>query len=442
MKSITLSLILLFSIYSPSLKAQTLAFPGADGFGKYTTGGRNGKVIKVTNLNDSGPGSLRHAIQTKGPRIIIFDTAGTIYLKSDLKINEGNLTIAGQTAPGEGICIAGYPTKIHANNVVIRFVKFRLGDINKVEDDAFSGQGCDSLIIDHCSVSWSVDEAASFYRNKNFTMQWSLISHSLNNSVHSKGEHSYGGIWGGVKASFHHNLFANHKSRNPRFSGSSSTTNTHDELVDFRNNVIYNWGINSVYGGEKGKYNLVNNYYKPGPATSKERKSRIINPSIPYGKFYVSGNFILGDEKVSKDNWDGGVQCEEPLATKADKEFESGMNKTQTAIEAYKDVILYAGASKNRDIYDEYVIQQVISGTSTDGKKKNGIIDSQTEVGGFPNLKTFSKPVDTDGDGIPDDWELKHGLDPKVNDALLYTISSEYTNIEVYINDIVKDLIP
>lgn len=420
-----------------------MAFPGADGYGKYASGGRGGKIIKVTNLKDSGPGSLREAINTKGARIIVFDTAGTIYLKSDLKINEGDVTIAGQTAPGDGICVAGYPTKIHANNVIIRFMRFRLGDINKVEEDALSGQQSNNLIIDHCTVSWSVDEAASFYRNKNFTMQWSLISHSLNNSVHHKGEHGYGGIWGGVKASFHHNLIANHNSRTPRFSGSATTPNEENELVDFVNNVIFNWGINSVYGGELGRYNVVNNYYKPGPATSKSRKFRIVNPSVPYGKFYVDGNYMDGSNVISANNWNGGVQAENPLQAKADKAFETGMSKTTSAEIAYQQVIHFAGASKVRDGYDELIVQQVMTGIATDGKNKNGIIDSQTEVGGFPELKFYGKFADQDNDGMPDEWEIKMGLNPKDPiDGNKKSLSQEYTNIEVYINEIVKDLIP
>lgn len=443
MRNLTLLILGFLFLSVQGLNAQTLAFPSADGFGKYATGGRGGKVIKVTNLNDRGPGSLRAAIDAKGPRIIVFDTAGTIHLKSKLFIDNGDLTIAGQTAPGEGICIAGYPTKIRANNVIIRFMKFRLGDANNVEDDSFGGNDSDTMIIDHCSISWSTDEAASFYRNKNFTLQWCLISHSLNNSVHQKGEHGYGGIWGGMKASFHHNLFANNKSRNPRFSGSASTSNTKDELVDFRNNVIFNWGINSVYGGENGHYNVVNNYYKAGPATSPARKDRILNPSEPYGKFYVDGNIVEGNKIVSENNWNGGVQCDDPAASKHDRPFESGMLKSQPAIDAYRDVVLYAGASKNRDSYDKAVIDNVVKGIAVEGKHKNGLIDSPDEVGGYPVLKVFGKEKDSDNDGIPDIWEIRMGLNPKdASDAIKYTLSKEYTNIELYINELVNELTP
>src|SRR5690606_36124765 len=275
-----------------------LAFPGADGFGKFATGGRGGEVYKITNLNDAGPGSLREAVRKKGPRIILFAVSGTIALKSPLDINNGNLTIAGQTAPGDGICIRNYPLKVNADNVIIRYLRFRLGDETAIEDDAFKGSGQKSIIIDHCSISWSTDECASFYYNENFTLQWCIISESLNESVHAKGAHGYGGIWGGSKATFHHNLIACHTSRTPRFSGSSSVPNPPDELVDFRNNVIYNWSNNNTYGGEKGRYNVVNNYYKPGPATRKDKAGRILNPYQPYGKFFLSGNYLEGNDRI------------------------------------------------------------------------------------------------------------------------------------------------
>lgn len=414
-----------------------LAFPGAEGFGKYTTGGRGGRVIIVSNLNDSGEGSLRKAIRVKEPRVIVFAVSGTIALESPLDINHGNLTIAGQSAPGGGICLKNFATNIKADNVIIRYLRFRLGDESRQESDAFGGtNGRSGIIIDHCSVSWSTDECASFYRNRNFTLQWCIISESLNASVHSKGEHGYGGIWGGEGASFHHNLLAHHSSRLPRFSGSSSTLNSPEELVDFRNNVIYNWGHNNTYGGEKGRYNVVNNYYKPGPATRKSVRERIVNPSEPYGKFFVSGNYMAGSPEVTADNWKGGVQCDDPASAFEAKAFPVEEIPVQTAGEAYREVLEDAGASLWRDAVDERVVREVRKGTASYGEK--GIINSQKEVGGWPVLKQEPAPADSDRDGMPDKWERRKGLqagDP--SDASRYDLDKQYSNIEVYLNGLV-----
>jgi len=416
--------------------AQQLAFPKAEGFGQYATGGRGGLVYRVTNLNDSGEGSLRKGILKSGPRTIVFTVSGTIELESELDINKGDLSILGQTAPGDGITLKGYPFTVKDDNIIIRYLRFRMGDINHIEGDALGCRNAQNVIIDHCSVSWSTDEAGSFYHNKNFTLQWCIISEALNNSVHHKGPHGYGGIWGGVRASFHHNLIASNNSRNPRFSGSSTTKNSVNEFVDFRNNVIYNWGINSIYGGEKGTYNIVNNYFKPGPATESSKRSRIVNPYEPYGKFFVAGNVVEGDVRVTKDNWDGGVQCENPEATRLKNPIDISDNvNTSTANEAYEEVLQKAGASIYRDAVDARIVHNVKEGSADYGE---GIIDSQENVGGWPVLKSKKGREDTDEDGMPDFWENAHQLDSKTNDANLYTLDKNYTNIEVYCNSLVS----
>lgn len=428
-------------IFLPA-EAQTIAFPGAEGFGKFATGGRGGKIILVTNLNDDGPGSLRKAIQAKTPRMIVFKVSGNIELESPLDINHGNLTIAGQSAPGDGICIKNYTVNVKADNVIIRFLRFRLGDERKFEGDALSGaRGKRDIIIDHCSMSWSTDECASFYNNHEFTLQWCIISESLRSSVHAKGDHGYGGIWGGMNASFHHNLISSHTSRMPRFSGSASTPNGPDELVDFRNNVIFNWMNNNIYGGEKGRYNVVNNYFKPGPATSAERADQIVNPWAPYGTFFISGNFFFGNDKVTTDNG-AGVRTEDKISVLSSAEFPVQSIAMHDPEESYELILRFAGASLKRDGVDQRIVNDVRSGDLSGGKDSNGIIDSQKEVGGWPSLKTTHPPDDQDQDGLPDIWENAKKLNPKdPADACKRTIEKEYDNIEVYLNDLVKSVV-
>lgn len=416
----------------------TLAFPGAEGFGKYTSGGRGGKIFYVTTLNDNGTGSLREAVESKETRTILFAVSGTIELKSSLTINHGNLTIAGQSAPGDGICLRNYPLIVSADNVIIRYIRLRLGDESVQEADAFSGtKGKQNIIIDHCSISWATDECASFYKNRNFTLQWCIISESLNQSVHQKGDHGYGGIWGGQKASFHHNLLAHHTSRLPRFSGSSTTPNSPDELVDFRNNVIYNWASNNTYGGERGRYNVVNNYYKPGPATGS-KKMWIINPSQPYGKFFIQGNCLYKNSSITSNN-STGIKADHLDSLRVDIPFTVTTIHNESAEQAYEQVLKRAGASLKRDAVDERIVREVMEGTASMGKNKNGIIDSQNDVGGWPILTSLQAPMDKDGDGIPDDWERKNRLDENdTSDGAVYSVDKNFTNLESYLNSIVR----
>ena len=434
------------------------AFPGAEGFGRNATGGRGGTVIEVTNLNDNGAGSLRQAINTIGARTIVFRVSGRIILNSALSIKNGNLTIAGQTAPGDGICVSNNTVTIDADNVIIRYMRFRLGDEAAVENDALNGRNHQNIIIDHCSMSWSVDETASFYDNKNFTMQWCIISESLYASVHGKGNHGYGGIWGGQGATFHHNLLTDHTSRNPRFCGSRYSKQPDLEIVDYRNNVIYNWS-NSVYGGEGGNANMVNNYYKAGPATkSSTARYRILQytgwfydpstrPDTVYGgKFYISGNYVYGYSNATNDNWGVGVQrdgnatAEQVTASRQNVPFNFAPVRTQTAEEAYQAVLDSAGAIlPKRDVVDMRIVNETKTGVETYGGVYGaglGIIDTQTILGAWPTYNSVAAPVDTDHDGMPDTWETAKGLDPKVADNNKHNLSTGYDNLEVYLNSI------
>lgn len=440
---------------------QTLSFPGAEGGGMYTAGGRGGTVYYVNTLQDTligdkktKEGSLRWCLKGEEPKVILFKVAGVIHLKSRLNILS-NTTIAGQSAPGDGICIANYPVKVTGDNVIIRFMRFRMGDLAGEEDDALSGYRNKNVIIDHCSLSWSTDECGSFYDNENFTMQWCILSESLRASVHRKGNHGYAAIWGGKKASFHHNLLAHHDSRNPRMCGSRYSNQADLELVDFRNNVIYNWGSNSGYAGEGGRYNFINNYYKPSKTSSNP--NRIFSPNADdgtnkqaegiWGQFYLSGNYIYNDKVTTNNNlW--GLQPSPESKNKEElialEPFDVPPVNTDDAETAFAKVLAKSGSSYKRDKTDTRVVTEVKEGltpvrASHNSGTRPGMIDSQNDVGGW-EVYTFNPQdviVDANIDGIPDGWLEKNYPNKKAND----TNEEGYTYVEVYLNSLVKDII-
>lgn len=293
---------------STKRETRPLAFEGAQGFGRFTEGGRGGRLYEVTTLLDNTePGSLRHALQQRHPRVVRFRVSGVIRLQSPLEITSDRLTLEGQSSP-RGIAITGAPVQIKANQIIIRHLRFRLGTSGYV-GDSLEAQNCKSIIIDHCSFSWSVDETASFYNNENFTLQYSLIANSLNRSIHPKGNHGYGGIWGGKNASFIKNILANHYNRTPRINGHRMEPGylVQDELVEVANNLIFNWSKGNVYGAEDGKLDLVNNYYLPGPDTGSHRFIQIYPSLQGYSKLHLSGNLFHGRPQWSRQNWSGLV---------------------------------------------------------------------------------------------------------------------------------------
>ena len=488
-KSIFKSLLLLCLCMAATVvfaEEKTPAFPGAEGFGRYVTGGRGGNVYHVTSLADDGSeGTLRWALGKSGVKTIVFDVSGTIHLQSSLDISIGNVTIAGQTAPGDGICVADYPVSIKANNVIVRYMRFRLGNKNVLANgadgwDGFGGFDQQDWIIDHCSVSWSIDECLSVLGNKNTTVQWCLVAQSLVNSGHSKGAHGYGGNWGGSGASFHHNLIAHHGSRTPRL-GPRPTTQL-DERMDMRNNVIYNFGGNGCYGGEGMNVNIVNNYYKPGPGTPTDKKGyRIAGIGIRtntyvntypayapalhlWGKYYVTGNYNSKYPQLNQDNWtygiinqidasgcDGTFTQETKDSIKLAEPIDYILTTTHSAADAYDRVLDFAGASLHRDSFDELMVSDTRNGkaTYTGSGLSKGFVNSQDDNkpsdadaswSAWPTLASKEAPKDTDGDGMPDEWELANALDPtNPNDGK--TIGADgYSNLENYLNSLVANI--
>lgn len=473
----TYLIICLCLLVSLITRAQLPAFPGAEGYGKYTSGGRGTStvpttVFTVTNLNDiNSPGSLRYALQaTAQHRTIVFKVSGTIRLTSRLRI-PGNTTIAGQTAPGGGICLADHPVVIAGDNVILRYLRIRLGDRFQNQgmvdgsggDDALGNLGNKNIIIDHCSVSWSSDEALTVYRGDSVTLQWNIISEPLNYSYHFEAggndfqEHGYGGIWGSRHGSFHHNLIMHLKGRAPRFSGNSTYPAGTVENCDFRNNVIYNWRDYSTNGGEGGQYNLVNNYYKYGPSTrdgntsGAPRRAMIMNPSksssLPYPKIYLSGNYVDSYPEISASNWLGiapaGGSRADTVNIKVSEPHPMEPMPTHDAQEAYLQVLTQAGASlPMRDTLDERLVNDVLNRTGriidVQGGYPHGTPFTET-IDAWPALASEPAPSDTDADGMPDHWETDQGLDP--NDAADRSeiAPNGYTQLENYLNSLTLD---
>jgi pectate lyase len=419
---------------------QIPAFPGAQGGGIYSLGGRGGRVIEVTSLAESGPGTLREALATKSPRIVVFRVGGLIELKTRITISQPFVTIAGQTAPGDGICIKGETVVINTHDVVMRHLRFRRG-VSAKEDDAVRGYPAGNIVIDHCSFSWATNENVSLYRRRtktaegyaptrNITVQWSVMSEALDCASHSRG-----GIWGGLDSSFHHNLLACNSEANPII--------MYGEGFDFRNNVIFNWRHKAIEGGYgPAKINVVANYFKSGPAAHGNAGHQICRPEKRFwgkpedvwGKWYIADNYVQADAKVTADNW-LGVKVDPNAAqiVRSAEPFAAPAIVQQDAAAAYDLVLAGAGATlPTRDAVDKRVADMVRSGKPAKG---NGIIKDPNDVGGWPKYATGQAPIDSDHDGMPDAWEKKFGLNPNdPADAALDKDGDGYTNVEECLN--------
>jgi hypothetical protein len=437
-------------------RVRHLAFPGAEGYGRFARGGRGGRVIEVTNLEDSGPGSLRAAVEAEGPRTVVFRVGGTIQLKDKLVIRNPYLTIAGQTAPGDGICVRGATFgNLGTHDTIIRYVRVRVGDESGKTYDGMGFASSDHCIIDHCSISWTIDEAVSSRGARNVTFQRNLIAEALNMSVHShytgtgKG-HSFAGSISGNIGSFHHNLLANCAGRNWSLAGGLTQGGRMAGYLDIRNNVVYNWEHRTNDGGVKA-LNLVNNYYIPGPATRVFHllKPDTGNPGDPQ-QYFVLGNLMEGRPQYDSDNWKNGcvifdnrLDLNTSPQVRLDEPFCEPFVTTQPARDAYESVMADVGCNYPKyDAVDERLIRDVRRrGFTYKGSKTGtpGIIDSQKDVGGWPELKSGAPPPDRDHDGIPDVWETAHRLNPTDPTDARRDSGDGYTYLEKYLNAIVPE---
>jgi hypothetical protein len=457
-------LILSILSFSKNIKAQQIAFPGAEGYGKYATGGRGGKVAIVTNLQNDGPGSFRQALAAypNEPLTVVFQVSGIIDLATPLVLKRSNVTIAGQTAPGDGICLKGNSFIINGankggnhGNIIIRYIRSRPGSNYSKGVYGLDIENCHDIIVDHCSFSWANEECVAAYDVKNITIQWCIISEGLYEAGHHKGHRSYGGVWGGQYASFHHNLFAHLNNRTVRFNGARA----HDTMaiVDYRCNVNYNWGsANACYGGDikipggVSHVNIVNNYYQPGPATADSLKFvhalYAKNPDSAVGQWFVAGNYMAGNKELTKDNWLGVDLSELPEASRSKAKSDTvfavmRISNNEIAKEAYKSVLAGAGATlPKRDATDARIVYEVqhkiASGKGVFGKA--GIIDSPAAVEGWAVYNQGTVLDDTDADGMPDVYEKQNKLSPTIAADANAVTASGYTNLEIYLNSIGK----
>lgn len=441
---------------SAATPAAVPAFPGAEGFGRFARGGRGGAVLFVTQLGDEGPGSLRAAVDTPGPRTILFSVSGTIALRSPLVVEHGAVTIAGQSAPGDGITLRDQPLVVSADDVVIRFVRSRLGDASKSADDAIWIAGGRRVILDHVSASWSEDETLSVSPRRagdqvldEVTVQWSFITESLNQSAHPKGAHGYGSLVRGshgARYSFHHNLWAHHRARMPRPGNyASAADDPRGPLMDFRNNVFHNWGdsvapvdgqdapiLAAGYNADAdavSRYNFINNDYRTG---RNSKAALAFQEGAPNAQAWFAGNRM--DGVVPTDPWRLVGHSDRP-GYRQPQAFPVAPVATQTAALAAEQVLRLGGASHVRDAVDARVLRELAQG-------KGRIIDSQADVGGWPALRRRTPPRDRDRDGLPDAWEKKHGSDPAHADSARDDDGDGYTALEDYLNALVRDAFP
>jgi len=442
--------LLVVGILPAGRAAEIAAFPGAEGFGRFAAGGRGGDVYIVTNLSDAGPGSLREGLHSaNGPRTIVFEVGGTVELKSRLLVEKSQITIAGQTAPGDGITLRDFTFKLmNATNVIIRYLRFRLGDENKPEgakggDDVLNTEDVDRVIIDHCSLSWAIDGTHDLRRGGNLTLQWCILSEALNQSLHNKGEHamcaSYRDLSGNI--SLHHNLFSTCRDRHPTL-GSAQKPPQH--IVDFRNNIIYNWSAGGTANFADHFINSVNNLWRPGPMTDPRRLPIAMKGGLPdLARGHMSGNVFEDRDDLTRENYaaldfkrwlhDGTGYKYRGTAESwkaAPPELGAATPATQSATEAAERVLAHAGASLRRDAVDERVTNDV-------RQRRGKLLDSQREVGGWPALRNAPSPVDMDRDGMADAWEKSRGLNPTdAADRNGDRDKDGYTNLEEYLNDL------